>query len=186
MTPVTCRSAALAALLALSACGHEPETPPLPLTADTPISRSEAANAIYASENTASGRMQLVDGHYADDDLVTGDLDVTEARGDVDGDGRPDLAVLLVTGTGGSGVFRELYLLRRTPEGLAVSAPALLGDRVEVNALRIEQHDIVVDLLVQGENDPLCCPTQAVTYRFRLVAGELIETTGRQRVYLKQ
>ena len=67
-----------------------------------------------------------------------------------------------------------------------VSAPGFLGDRVEVQALRIERGELVVDLVVQAENDPLCCPTRPVTYRFRLANNELIEITGQRRVFLPQ
>lgn len=179
--------ALLVVACALLATACERREPASPGTGGSDgVTTAQAANAVYPSENTESGRLALVDGHYEDRDMVSADLDGLSASGDVDGDGAPDRAVLLVTSTGGSGVFRELYLLRRKNGALQVSPPALLGDRVEVNDLRVENGEIAVDLVVQGADDPLCCPTLAVTYRFRLVNDALVETTGQRRVYLKE
>lgn len=172
-------------LLALTACGRDPQ-PPVPAGDPTPA-RTDAAQARYSSEYSAGGTLQLVDGHYHDNELAAAELDSLEARGDLNGDGRDELAVLLITSTGGSGVFRDLYVLQRDAAGqLSVSTPGFLGDRVEVHGLRVERGEVAVDLLVQGENDPLCCPTQPVTYRFRLAGNTLTEISGQQRLYMKQ
>lgn len=179
---LTCTLLALVAITA--GCEKKPSTPPA--AGGVTVSESEAANATYPSENTATGLVRLTDGHYEDDDLVSSELEATDAVGDLDGDGAEDRVVLMVTSTGGSGIFREIYVLRRVQGQLKVSAPALLGDRVEVNGLRVENGEIVVDLVVQGADDPLCCPTQPVTYRFRLSGDALTEISGQQRVYLKQ
>lgn len=181
-------STLLVALLTLAACGRDEPEPPADSSLAPLVSLRDAGAARYPSEYVESGTLQLVDGHYEDSDLVDVELDPLSARGDLDGDGREDLIVLMITSSGGTGVFRDLYLLRRDAGGqLSISPPAFLGDRVDVNALRIDRGEVVVDLVVQGENDPLCCPTQAVTYRFRLAGAEgLVETTGQRRVYLKQ
>lgn len=177
--------ALLAAALAVTGCGRKEEPAAAGAAATTTVTADEAAAATYVTENTTAGTMQLRDGHYEDGDLVVTDLDLT-AQGDLDGDGVDDRAVTLITSTGGSGVFEELYVLRRVNGQVLVSTPGLLGDRVEVNDLRIENGEVVVALVVQGDNDPLCCPTQHVTYRFRLTGNALVETTGQQRVYLRE
>lgn len=188
------RAALLSTLAALSAgCGCErepvhasPDPAALAELATAPA-RQDAANARYPSENTESGHIPLENGRYENADGVTATLEEPVARGDLDGDGREDLAVVLSTGTGGSGLFRDLYVLRRAPgQPLRVSAPAALGDRVPVNALRIERDTVVVDLVVQGEKDPLCCPTLPVTYRFRLQGDTLVELSGARRLHLRQ
>lgn len=173
----------LSLALCCAACDRH-KTPAAESTAT--VTLDEAAAATYPSENTAGGFLRLTDGRYEDSDLVNSELDELSASGDLDNDGSADRAVLLTTSTGGSGVFRELYVLRRAAQQLLVSQPALLGDRVEVNELHIDNGDVVVELVVQGADDPLCCPTQHVTYRFRLSGNSLQETTGQQRVYLKQ
>lgn len=164
------------AVILVSGCGCERDKP---ATTGSPAPTGDAAaNAAFPSEHTVSGMIQLKEGHYQDDDLVSSELDELTARGDVDGNDTEDLVVVLVTNTGGSGIFYELYALRneQPPQNNAirVSIPAFLGDRVVVNKLRIEQNTIVVDLVVQGPNDPLCCPTLPVTWRFRLDGNSLV------------
>lgn len=170
-------------LLALLCTACEKKKAPV---ADNAVTLAEAAHATYPSENTVSGFLKLNDGRYEDDDLVISELDDLSVTGDLDGDGSADRLVLLITSTGGSGIFRELHVLRRVNGKVQASQPAMLGDRVDVNDLRIEQGEAVVDLVVQGADDPLCCPSQSVTYRYRLSGDSLLEVTGQQRVYLKQ
>lgn len=171
----------LAGLLALLLAGCGREQPPV-RAVPAVVSLTEAAAAGYPGEN---GTLQLRDGRYEDGQGLLANLDEWTAQGDLDGDGIDDLAVILVTSTGGSGQFRDLYVLRRDQGAVQVSAPGFLGDRVVVNGLRIERGEAVVDLLVQGDDDPLCCPSLPVSYRFRLAGDKLVETTGRQRLYLQ-
>lgn len=181
----------LLAALAITGCERKQPPPDAPSAAQAAgalapaVSREEAANATFSTENTASGFLQLRHGHFEDSDMVVADLDDLSAHGDIDGDGTQDLVVVLITSTGGSGVFRDVYALRRVNGQLVVSAAGLLGDRVVVNDLRIEHGEVVADLVVQGENDPLCCPTLPVTYRFRLAGNTLTEVSGQQRLYLR-
>ena len=49
-----------------------------------------------------------------------------------------------------------------------------LGDRVQIKSLHIENGEIVVDMLTQGPDDPMCCPTQYVSKRYVLESGELV------------
>lgn len=187
MTLLTRRGASLLAAILLAACSPEPQPPRAAAGASAEaVSRDQAANSTYPSEYVAGGALKLTDNHYEDSDLTSAELDALQVSGDLDGDGADELVVLLNTGTGGSGLFRDLYVLRRQAGGLVVSAPGFLGDRVEVRALQIERAELIVDLVVQAENDPLCCPTQPVTYRFRLANNELVEITGQRRVFLPQ
>ena len=173
-------AAAGLALLA-TGCGEQPPVHAVP----DGVTQREAANATFPSENSAGGQLALREGRYADDEGLVAELEPVTAGGDLDADGVAELAVVLVTGTGGSGQYRDLHVLSRAGNGVAVSQPGFLGDRVLVDALRIDGRDVVVDLRVQGPDDPLCCPTRATTYRFRLAGDRLVETTGNQRLYLQ-
>lgn len=178
---------ALLLLTAVAGCERKPvqAVPATPATTVPGVAPDEAANARYPTDVNDSGVLTLRDGRYEDADLVSAALDDLSAAGDLDGDGVDDLAVVLVTNTGGSGIFRDLYILRRQAEKLLVSAPGALGDRVVINGLRIERDEVVVDLVVQSETDPLCCPTLPVSYRFRLAGNELVELSGARRLHLK-
>lgn len=129
--------------------------------------------------------VQLADGQYAGEPFVEGGasrptvrlMDPFFAFGDLNGDGVQDAAVLLAENSGGSGVF--IYLAAMVDQnGVPVNqATTLLGDRIQINALTIENGEIVLDMVTQGPDDPFCCPTLEVLLRFRLQGDRLVETT---------
>ncbi len=95
--------------------------------------------------------------------------------GDLDGDGQTDTAVLLAANTGGSGTFIYLAAVALRDGRPVNPATTLLGDRVQVKSLSIDNGQIAVTLLTQGPDDPQCCPSQEVTRTFRLSGDQLIE-----------
>jgi heat shock protein HslJ len=140
------------------------------------FTREELANAAYLSEWTDQGTVQLNNGEYraAAEQIVT--LTNFAAFGDLDGDGQDEAAVILVTNTGGSGSFYDLAIVRKQSGALTNLATTLLGDRVQIKSLRIENGKISVDLLTQGPDDAMCCPTQYVINQYALQNGELVQT----------
>jgi hypothetical protein len=103
------------------------------------------------------------------------------AFGDLDGDASPDAAVVLVTSAGGTGVFVDLVAVRNDRGTASPLSRALLGDRVLVREVRIEDREIVVRLRTRGVADPFSRLTQEVTRRYALVDGQLTvraETTA--------
>lgn len=98
---------------------------------------------------------------------------LTAAFGDLDGDGARDAAAVLATDLGGSGTF--LYLAAMlNQDGQPVQAGSiLLGDRVQVQALTIEDGNIVLKALAHGPDDPMCCPSQQATRTYGLQDGAL-------------
>ncbi len=72
--------------------------------------------------------------------------------------GEPAAAVVLVSNSGGSGTFYDLaVVVERDGEPVNV-AVTLLGDRVRIDSLAVEEGRIVVDLVTQGPGEPFCCP----------------------------
>lgn len=95
--------------------------------------------------------------------------------GDVDGDGRPDAAVILIADTGGVGMFYRLAVVvnvKGTPRHVASFC---LGDRVDVHRIEIKDRIISVDLNVQGPNDYATEHTLHVVWRYVLKGEELIQ-----------
>lgn len=91
------------------------------------------------------------------------------AIGDLNQDGQADLATLLTVSTGGSGVFTYLIAGLVPPsatDSLLITNPILLGDRVQVQSMAIDNGKVSVTMLTQGPNDPMCCPTEKVTRTF--------------------
>jgi len=89
-------------------------------------------------------------------------------------DGRQVGAVVLVTSSGGTGSFYELALLCRGAAGWENTDTSLLGDRVKVHAVAIENDQIIVDMTTHEPTDPLCCPTREVKKRFSVRDDHLV------------
>ncbi len=46
---------------------------------------------------------------------------------------------------------------------------------MSINSLTIENNQVVVDMITQGPDDPMCCPTQQVVVAYELQDGELVQ-----------
>jgi heat shock protein HslJ len=144
------------------------------------FTREELANTSYLNEFAETGIVQLVDGVYREaiaegsaTELVV-ILTNEAAFGDVDGDQAEDAAVILVSQPGGSGSFYDLAVVRKQGEALTNMARVLLGDRVQIKSLQIENGEIVVEMLTQDPDDPMCCPSQFTRQHYVLESGELV------------
>jgi hypothetical protein len=98
------------------------------------------------------------------------------AYGDVNDDGQGDAAVILVADMGGSGSFVYLAVVGAEAGETVNPATTLLGDRVQVQSVSIEDGQIVVRLLTQGPDDPACCPTLDTIRGFSLQDNQLVES----------
>lgn len=158
-----------ASLVGLLACG-DPEPTPLTLEA--------LQNAEYLSELADIGRVQLVNGEHREAIVEGGAAElmvrmIGHTLGDLDGDGKEDAAVLLVTSAGGSGTFRYLAAVinrEGMPENVAT---ALLGDRIRVVKIEVQEGVIAVDLLTHGPGDPMVAPSLEAQWFYRLKGKEL-------------
>ena len=137
-----------------------------------PLTRDALANATYRVLDDRT--VTLTNGGY---ESYPSHLHVTlldsVAFGDLDGDSLDDAAVLLATNAGGSGVFVELGVVLRGADGPRHVASALLGDRVRPERIAVDGGEVVVALTGHSRDDPMCCPTQHRTERYRLADGEL-------------
>jgi hypothetical protein len=94
---------------------------------------------------------------------------------DVDRDGRREAVVRLVTNGNGSGFFNYLAVVRDAPGELVNGQVLFIGDRTILFGLRLRGGAIHADLVVQGEDDGRCCPTDTVRARFVVRGGELVD-----------
>jgi hypothetical protein len=159
------------------------ETPlPLPTATQSPrLPLDLLRNGSYASPDW--GEFQLTDGIYyrptptgqeSPEGYTTRMLD-TVLYGDLDQDGVEDAVVFLATQSGGTGHFVELAAVLNQ-DGTASNVSTLyLGDRVVVESGTVEDGLITLNMRVQGPNDGMCCPSQAVTWTFRLEDGQLVK-----------
>ena len=138
-------------------------------------------NAEYLTQWTPEGVVRLENGEYraaaapgSASEIV---IALTEhvATGELNGE--DTAAVILHSSGGGSGTFYELHAMVERDGQAHDVAWTQLGDRVEINSLAIEENEIVVDMVTQCPDDPMCCPTQQVVQTYALEDEALVQTT---------
>jgi heat shock protein HslJ len=146
------------------------------------FTREELATTAYLSDWTDSGTVQLINGEFRAPVMEGSTTELVvyltnyAAFGDLDGDGQEEAAVILVTNPGGSGTFYDLAVARMQGEALTNLATTLLGDRLQIKNIRIENGEISVEMLTHGPDDGMCCPTQYTINHYALQNGELVQT----------
>ena len=99
------------------------------------------------------------------------------AVGDVNGDAKPDVVAVLTFSGGGSGTFYYLAVL--LGDGTAQGDPTnaiLLGDRIAVDAVRVDGPKISVDVLDRRAGEPFStAPSVKATRVFQVNARTLAE-----------
>ena len=164
----------VAALCAAPGCSQREPQP-------SGLTDTDALNATYESEFPDSGLVALRDGRFTEPvgegsaSRLTVDLEAVEG-GDLDGDGRTDIAAVLVTRPGGSGVFSVVHALLWRAGEASPAGSALLGDRIRLQSVRIEGSIITVRLLDRHERQPYADePTVPVVRQFAVRDGLLAE-----------
>lgn len=101
------------------------------------------------------------------------------SEGDLTGDGRPELVVLFtLEGTGGGNVVGGyLAAFQRQANGQlgVVDTIQVTGYGGSAQDVRIERDAALVKFLVQGPDDPVCCPSQEMEVRYVLHHGRLLQ-----------
>lgn len=172
ITILLAAAAFLAAAPALSGCSDDQAVKSVPAVAVS--SAPDATGATYLVEGKSvslvHGRAESPAAPDSAAKVVT-QLGQT-ATGDVDGDGKPDTAVILTSSGGGSGTFSYVGLVRSGSAGPVKAV--LLGDRVSVTSIAVDGGAISVAFLDRPAGAPMAAtPSVAVTRRFVLAAGEL-------------
>ena len=97
---------------------------------------------------------------------------------DLNKDGVEEAIVLLDLSGGGSGCFTYLAIvnqLNSTPNHLdSVS----IGDRIEIKSLQVIDGTIKINLITQGPDDPMCCPTLNTTWYYQLQNNKIVQISG--------
>jgi heat shock protein HslJ len=138
-------------------------------------------NLEYRSEWTASGTAPLTDGEYSEaaapGSVTKSVVKLYKVAFGHTADRQPFAAVILVTDPGGSGTFYDLAAVAVQDGKLAHVATVFLGDRVQIESLTVENGEVVVEMVKQGPDDPMCCPTQRVVARYAL-QNELVQVSS--------
>lgn len=171
---------ALVWMLFVGGCVIQPVRPEADMASEaapsSALTADQLANLAYAIPIVDSEPIQLVDGRYEDTaNRITVHWSDTYALGTLDG--AQAAAVVLNAETGGSGIFSYLALVENQADGPVNTAGTLLGDRVKINWITVADDEIVVDLVTQGPDEPMCCGTQRTIARYAMEEGELVSTT---------
>lgn len=136
-------------------------------------------NLAYSNTALFTDTVQLVNGVYtetvAPDSAMVSTVEMTDMAASGELNGEPAYAVILVSNGGGSGIFYDLAVVMDVDGQWTNVATTTLGDRVVINSLAIENNQVVLDMVTQGPDDPMCCPTQQMVVAYELQDGELVQ-----------
>jgi heat shock protein HslJ len=139
----------------------------------------ELKNASYSGIEGLKGSIKLVDGKWKGRPSKKGSVSrpvislVGDLRviGDLDGDGIDDAVVLLNYAPGGTGQLLHLAVVARKNGRIQNVATTLIGDRVQIRDVRMEQQRLLVDVVRSGPRDAKCCPGEVTTLGWTLEPG---------------
>ena len=169
-----------AMLFLLAGCGRKAESAPEAAAGDAMPSQVVAlSSAEVKTDVVPGGAARLSNGEYmaptapgSADSIIVRLLDKW-AVGDVNGDGKPETAVIFGASSGGTGIFIDLAIFADedgTPRQLMSTR---LGDRVRVIAVHITNGLITVELDQHSQVDPMCCPAERAIREFRVEGDSL-------------
>lgn len=127
----------------------------------------ELRNSRYLSEWFEEGFVQLENGEFTGPATPESASEITVritdqiAFGQLE-DGSQIAAVVLVTDGGGSGSFYDLAIVGKQGSEIQNSAITSLGDRVQINSIEVIEGKIILDMIIHGPDDPMCCPSMPV------------------------
>lgn len=99
-----------------------------------------------------------------------------EAFGDLNGDGKEDVAFLITQDGGGSGTFYYIVAALKTETGYQGTNAIFLGDRIAPQTTQIENGLIVVNYADRKPDEPITAqPSVGVSKRIKVLDGKLVE-----------
>jgi hypothetical protein len=99
------------------------------------------------------------------------------AVGDLNADGREEVAALVSENYGGTGVFVFLAVYEEVNGTLTFLTSNLVDDRPQLNALSIENGEIFLEAVIHGTDEPMCCPTLRTMRHYRLAEVDQLDMT---------
>jgi hypothetical protein len=94
-----------------------------------------------------------------------------EAVGDLDGDGKDDIAFLLTQNTGGTGIFYYVAVGLKTDTGYQGTNAVLLGDRIAPQTTEIRDGQITVNYAERAEGEPMTTQPSVGVSKYLKVSG---------------
>jgi len=101
-------------------------------------------------------------------------------QGDLNGDGKADAVALLDDQSSGSGHFVWIAAVLDAAGQPTTVEAVMLGDRIGVKSVKIENGQVVADIVGQGAGDVACCGTWNIRKVFALQDGKLVEQSSKE------
>ena len=99
-----------------------------------------------------------------------------DAIGDLNGDGKKDVAFLLTQDTGGSGTFYYVVVALRTASGYQGTNAVLLGDRIAPQTTNIENGMVVVNYADRKPDESFAIePSVGISKYLEVIDSKLVE-----------
>ncbi len=105
-------------------------------------------------------------------------LDQLIPPGDLNGDGKTDAVAVLDDQSSGSGHFIWIAAVLDVLGKPTPTEAVMLGDRIGVKAVKIDNGQIVADIVGQGAGEALCCGTWNIRKVFAVKDGKLVEQSS--------
>ncbi|OBU21428.1 META domain-containing protein [Photobacterium aquimaris] len=146
--------------------------------------------AYYQGIDSIGGTVHLRQGLWAGEPYQPGGnvmpqvmlLNDLIAIGPLTANNDPMAVVLLNYSPGGSGQYLYIAVMAYQHNKLVNIATHYVGDRVRVKGLMIKNHQIIVDVIQAGKNDPACCPGDVARHIWILKQNKLVETPSHQPI----
>ncbi len=144
----------------------------LPLPAHTP---GDATYRIDAEAYTLRDGQVIVENLPGAASKTVVQLYGEPVQGDLDGDGMPDAALLLVQTTGGSGTFYYLAAALNRDGGFVGTRAVFLGDRIEPLQLAIRYGVVIIDYADRRPQEAMASPPSLAASKYLVCRGEVLE-----------
>jgi hypothetical protein len=150
-----------------------------PSPAIPPLTAAMLRNGTYVLPESKE-TVTLVDGKFDRAESMENILHVTLmdpiAFGDLNNDGAEDAAIVLSENVGGTGFFMTVVAVLNQGGTPHQGPSRFLDDRAQLVGMVIIGGRIVVDAVIHGFQDPMCCPNNPVVESLRLIGDRLIMT----------
>ncbi|PSU70901.1 hypothetical protein C9J22_08995 [Photobacterium phosphoreum] len=139
----------------------------------------DIGSTIHLQQGLWAGEPYQPGGNVMPQVMLLSDL---KATGVLNANNDPMAVVLLNYSPGGSGQFLYLAVMAYRDGKLVNVATQYVGDRVRVKGLVIKNHQIILDVIQAGKNDPACCPGDVARHIWRLDHNKLVEIPSHQPI----